>query len=114
MGYTPAWLLAVPIAQLYLLYAYYRAGEQITGTIRGLPVFIAHIALSLFVVLASYDMVSQIISAQTIDSSAGASYSALNPLALPVTVALTGLIVYVQHNYNKMHSGDSFLSETKA
>ena len=86
-----AWLLIVPIAQLYWFYTYYRAAEQVTaGRIKGMAVFAGHLILSVLTAFLS--------------NSAARETTVENAAVILLMLLFQGLIVYLQANYNKVQT----------
>ena len=86
-----AWLIIVPIAQLYWFYTYCQAAEQVTaGRIKGMAVFAGHLILSVLTAFLSNSAAG--------DSPAG------NAAVILLMLLFQGLLVYLQANYNKVQT----------
>lgn len=88
-----SWLLIVPIANIYWLYMYYRAAEQVTVQVNGVALFAAHLILSIVSVFLN---------------QGNRSGETVNPglwlASLAVTLAFLAVPAYLRSKYNRVRS----------
>ena len=89
-GIPTAWLIIVPIAGWYFLFRYFQGAEQVTGRVKGVPLFLAYLVITI---------ISLAIALIGNPQEPGSSLQILN---LPLYAAFAGIVAYLQASYNKV------------